>query len=182
MHSLKKKYKGWMCLCLQSSRWRGRRPVCRGSGLARSLHHLLLHLPSLSGKRTRTPAPLYGLFFYLVTSSLHFHTCFSLFFLTCCPFIVCLPAYVSVSAITQCVCTLSPSPSKLSKPLPLDSLQLPLAPGLVTHNVSLYWPLWECDCVWFTLKLHWITQISHLLWGVCCTLVCQSCIRNLFFV
>ncbi|XP_028998475.1 autophagy-related protein 13 isoform X4 [Betta splendens] len=41
----------------------------------------------------------------------------------------------STSPPSQCVCTLSPSPSKLSKPLPLDSLQLPLAPGLVTHTV-----------------------------------------------
>ncbi|XP_028998473.1 autophagy-related protein 13 isoform X2 [Betta splendens] len=41
----------------------------------------------------------------------------------------------STSPPSQCVCTLSPSPSKLSKPLPLDSLQLPLAPGLVTHTL-----------------------------------------------
>lgn len=43
--------------------------------------------------------------------------------------------------LPQCVCTLSPSPSKQSKPTPLDSLQLPLAPGFVTHAVSLCRPL-----------------------------------------
>ncbi|KAM6893691.1 autophagy-related protein 13 [Xenentodon cancila] len=47
---------------------------------------------------------------------------------------VCTTSF-STSPPSQCVCTLSPSPSKLSKPLPLDSLQLPLAPGLVTHNL-----------------------------------------------
>nr|XP_043908770.1 autophagy-related protein 13 isoform X2 [Solea senegalensis] len=46
---------------------------------------------------------------------------------------VCTTSF-STSPPSQCVCTLSPSPSKLSKPLPLDSLQLPLAPGLVTHT------------------------------------------------
>ncbi|MED6266803.1 autophagy protein 13, partial [Characodon lateralis] len=46
---------------------------------------------------------------------------------------VCTTSF-STSPPSQCVCTLSPSPSKLSKPLPLDSLQLPLVPGLVTHN------------------------------------------------
>ncbi|XP_017285509.1 autophagy-related protein 13 isoform X1 [Kryptolebias marmoratus] len=50
---------------------------------------------------------------------------------------VCTTSF-STSPPSQCVCTLSPSPSKLSKPLPLDSLQLPLAPGLVTQ---LCWPL-----------------------------------------
>uniref|UniRef100_A0A146XRA0 Autophagy-related protein 13 n=1 Tax=Fundulus heteroclitus TaxID=8078 RepID=A0A146XRA0_FUNHE len=45
---------------------------------------------------------------------------------------VCTTSF-STSPPSQCVCTLSPSPSKLSKPLPLDSLQLPLAPGLVPH-------------------------------------------------
>ncbi|MEQ2157459.1 autophagy protein 13, partial [Goodea atripinnis] len=39
-----------------------------------------------------------------------------------------------------CVCTLSPSPSKLSKPLPLDSLQLPLAPGLLYASKLSYQP------------------------------------------
>ncbi|XP_041835060.1 autophagy-related protein 13 isoform X1 [Melanotaenia boesemani] len=48
---------------------------------------------------------------------------------------VCTTSF-STSPPSQCVCTLSPSPSKMSKPLPLDSLQLPLAPGLVTHNLS----------------------------------------------
>uniref|UniRef100_A0A3P8TLA9 Autophagy-related protein 13 n=1 Tax=Amphiprion percula TaxID=161767 RepID=A0A3P8TLA9_AMPPE len=47
---------------------------------------------------------------------------------------VCTTSF-STSPPSQCVCTLSPSPSKLSKPLPLDSLQLPLAPGLVTHTL-----------------------------------------------
>lgn len=47
---------------------------------------------------------------------------------------VCTTSF-STSPPSQCVCTLSPSPSKLSKPLPLDSLPLPLAPGLVTHNM-----------------------------------------------
>ncbi|XP_037552454.1 autophagy-related protein 13 [Nematolebias whitei] len=47
---------------------------------------------------------------------------------------VCTTSF-STSPPSQCVCTLSPSPSKLSKPLPLDSLQLPLALGLVTHNL-----------------------------------------------
>ncbi|CAG5932984.1 unnamed protein product [Menidia menidia] len=47
---------------------------------------------------------------------------------------VCTTSF-STSPPSQCVCTLSPSPSKLSKPLPLDSLQLPLGPGLVTHNL-----------------------------------------------
>ncbi|XP_038148249.1 autophagy-related protein 13 [Cyprinodon tularosa] len=47
---------------------------------------------------------------------------------------VCTTSF-STSPPSQCVCTLSPSPSKLSKPLPLDSLQLPLAPGLVAHNL-----------------------------------------------
>ncbi|CAL9698365.1 unnamed protein product [Knipowitschia caucasica] len=46
---------------------------------------------------------------------------------------VCTTSF-STSPPSQCVCTLSPSPSKLSKPLPLDSLPLPLGPGLVTHN------------------------------------------------
>nr|XP_033481303.1 autophagy-related protein 13 isoform X1 [Epinephelus lanceolatus] len=47
---------------------------------------------------------------------------------------VCTTSF-STSPPSQCVCTLSPSPSKLSKPLPLDSLPLPLAPGLVTHTL-----------------------------------------------
>ncbi|XP_022625593.1 autophagy-related protein 13 isoform X2 [Seriola dumerili] len=47
---------------------------------------------------------------------------------------VCTTSF-STSPPSQCVCTLSPSPSKLSKPLPLDSLQLPVAPGLVTHTL-----------------------------------------------
>ncbi|XP_030603424.1 autophagy-related protein 13 isoform X1 [Archocentrus centrarchus] len=47
---------------------------------------------------------------------------------------VCTTSF-STSPPSQCVCTLSPSPSKLPKPLPLDSLQLPLAPGLVTHTL-----------------------------------------------
>ncbi|XP_071320001.1 autophagy-related protein 13 isoform X1 [Trachinotus anak] len=47
---------------------------------------------------------------------------------------VCTTSF-STSPPSQCVCTLSPSPSKLSKPLPLDSLQLPMAPGLVTHTL-----------------------------------------------
>ncbi|KAF6725320.1 Autophagy-related protein 13 [Oryzias melastigma] len=47
---------------------------------------------------------------------------------------VCTTSF-STSPPSQCVCTLSPSPSKMSKPLPLDSLQLPLAPGLVAHNM-----------------------------------------------
>ncbi|XP_074520678.1 autophagy-related protein 13 isoform X2 [Halichoeres trimaculatus] len=47
---------------------------------------------------------------------------------------VCTTSF-STSPPSQCVCTLSPSPSKLSKPLPLDSLQIPLAPGLVTHTL-----------------------------------------------
>ncbi|XP_051283661.1 autophagy-related protein 13 isoform X2 [Dicentrarchus labrax] len=47
---------------------------------------------------------------------------------------VCTTSF-STSPPSQCVCTLSPSPSKLSKPVPLDSLQLPLAPGLVTHTL-----------------------------------------------
>ncbi|KAM8871647.1 autophagy-related protein 13 isoform 3-T4 [Synchiropus picturatus] len=41
---------------------------------------------------------------------------------------VCTTSF-STSPPSQCVCTLSPSPSKLSKPLPLDSLQFQLAPG-----------------------------------------------------
>lgn len=53
-----------------------------------------------------------------------------------------LPVFsFSLSLLPQCVCTLSPSPSKQSKPTPLDSLQLPLAPGFVTHTVSLCRPL-----------------------------------------
>ncbi|KAK5847579.1 hypothetical protein PBY51_016696 [Eleginops maclovinus] len=47
---------------------------------------------------------------------------------------VCTTSF-STSPPSQCVCTLSPSPCKLSKPLPLDSLPLPLAPGLVTHTL-----------------------------------------------
>ncbi|AWP00777.1 Autophagy-related protein 13 [Scophthalmus maximus] len=47
---------------------------------------------------------------------------------------VCTTSF-STSPPSQCVCTLSPSPSKLSKPLPLGSLQLPLAPGLITHTL-----------------------------------------------
>nr|XP_046238314.1 autophagy-related protein 13 isoform X2 [Scatophagus argus] len=47
---------------------------------------------------------------------------------------VCTTSF-STSPPSQCVCTLSPSPSKQSKPVPLDSLQLPLAPGLVTHTL-----------------------------------------------
>ncbi|KAI9525762.1 autophagy protein 13 [Dissostichus eleginoides] len=47
---------------------------------------------------------------------------------------VCTTSF-STSPPSQCVCTLSPSPCKLSKPLPLDSLLLPLAPGLVTHTL-----------------------------------------------
>ncbi|XP_054642038.1 autophagy-related protein 13 isoform X2 [Dunckerocampus dactyliophorus] len=41
----------------------------------------------------------------------------------------------STSPPSQCVCTLSPSPSKLSKALPLDSPQFPLVPGVVTHTL-----------------------------------------------
>ncbi|XP_053273547.1 autophagy-related protein 13 isoform X2 [Pleuronectes platessa] len=47
---------------------------------------------------------------------------------------VCTTSF-STSPPSQCVCTLSPSPSKLPKPLPVDSLQLPLASGLVTHTL-----------------------------------------------
>ncbi|XP_036947717.1 autophagy-related protein 13 isoform X1 [Acanthopagrus latus] len=47
---------------------------------------------------------------------------------------VCTTSF-STSPPSQCVCTLSPSPSKLSKPVPLDNVQLPLAPGLVTHTL-----------------------------------------------
>ncbi|TWW64294.1 Autophagy-related protein 13 [Takifugu flavidus] len=47
---------------------------------------------------------------------------------------VCTTSF-STSPPSQCVCTLSPSPSKQSKPTPLDSLQLPLAPGFVTHTL-----------------------------------------------
>ncbi|KAK5874946.1 hypothetical protein CesoFtcFv8_027486 [Champsocephalus esox] len=47
---------------------------------------------------------------------------------------VCTTSF-STSPPSQCVCTLSPSPCKLSKPLPLGSLPLPLAPGLVTHTL-----------------------------------------------
>lgn len=127
----------------QSAGRGGRRSVRGSSGLAGSLHHLLLHLSSLSGKKKRTK-PLARSPFIAP-----FLTCwdFSPFL---CLFMVSLSLfsfhvfYVCVCEWSQCVCTLSPSPSKLSKPLPLDSLQLPLAPGLVTHNVSLCWSLMVC--------------------------------------
>lgn len=167
---------------VQSSRWGGWRTVCRGSGFTGGLHHLLLYLPTLSGKRTPSPTPLYCLFLYPATS-LRFQTYFLFHFL----FSLCLFSFLSsyyctficvcacVSALTQCVCTLSPSPSKLSKPVPLDNLQLPLAPGLVTHTVSLYWPLWECDCMWDTLN--WTTLLIgpiFFCFGVC---VAPWCVR-----
>ncbi|XP_077456310.1 autophagy-related protein 13 isoform X1 [Stigmatopora argus] len=41
----------------------------------------------------------------------------------------------STSPPSQCICTLSPSPSKLSKALPLDNPQFPLVPGLVAHTL-----------------------------------------------
>ncbi|XP_034029956.1 autophagy-related protein 13 isoform X3 [Thalassophryne amazonica] len=47
---------------------------------------------------------------------------------------VCTTSF-STSPPSQCVCTLTPSPSKLHKPLPVESLQLALAPGLVTHTL-----------------------------------------------
>lgn len=75
--------------------------------------------------------------------SFHFFSSLFVCFLSCFPSIsVCVcPCACVRFAQRQCVCTLSPSPSKLSKPVPLDNVQLPLAPGLVTHTVSLYWPL-----------------------------------------
>ncbi|XP_019734007.1 autophagy-related protein 13 isoform X1 [Hippocampus comes] len=47
---------------------------------------------------------------------------------------VCTTSF-STSPPSQCICTLSPSPSKLSKALPLDNPQFPLVPGLVTHTL-----------------------------------------------
>ncbi|XP_061548975.1 autophagy-related protein 13 isoform X3 [Phycodurus eques] len=41
----------------------------------------------------------------------------------------------STSPPSQCICTLSPSPSKPSQTLPLDNLQFPMVPGLVTHTL-----------------------------------------------
>ncbi|XP_068506054.1 autophagy-related protein 13 isoform X4 [Syngnathus scovelli] len=46
----------------------------------------------------------------------------------------------STSPPSQCFCTLSPSPSKLSKALPLDNPQFPLVSGLVTHPLLSYQP------------------------------------------
>lgn len=117
-----------MCLCVQSARGGGRRRVRRGSGFTGGLHHLLLHLPSLSGwTHTHSPAPPYD--FCLPHTD----------FISLC--LVSLLSFILSICAPQCVCTLSPSPSKQSKPAPMDSLQLPLAPGLVTHTVSLHWPL-----------------------------------------
>ena len=85
---------------------------------------------------------------------------------------------VCVSAFGQCVCTLSPSPCKLSKPLPLDSLPLPLAPGLVTHTVSLYG---HCGSVWCTFlnctKNCWSLTFRHVFWCVCCIIIGFDCVR-----
>ncbi|XP_068165138.1 autophagy-related protein 13 isoform X2 [Antennarius striatus] len=47
---------------------------------------------------------------------------------------VCTTSF-STSPPSQCTRTLSPSPSKQSKPLPLDSLQLPLATGFFSHTL-----------------------------------------------
>ncbi|XP_057673448.1 autophagy-related protein 13 isoform X3 [Corythoichthys intestinalis] len=47
---------------------------------------------------------------------------------------VCTTSF-STSPPSQCICTLSPSPSKLSKALPLDNPQFPLVTGMVTHTL-----------------------------------------------
>ncbi|CAF92078.1 unnamed protein product [Tetraodon nigroviridis] len=69
-----------------------------------------------------TASPRVGLLFSFrpFHPSFHFLTMFF-----CCLYLL----------LPQCVCTLSPSPSKQSKPTPSDSLQLPLAPGFVTHTL-----------------------------------------------
>lgn len=88
--------------------------------------HLLLRLNTLP----YSSKPLCMLLnFYSISDLFHPFSHFTCFFL------------LSLSLLPQCVCTLSPSPSKQSKPTPLDSLQLPLAPGFVTHTVSLCRPL-----------------------------------------
>lgn len=97
---------------------------------------LRLGYPLLLAAPLSLSCDFYSLFFYTYRYiSLSFLSLFSslLSYL--------LYVYLCVSVSPQCVCTLSPSPSKQSKPVPLDSLQLPLAPGLVPHTVSLYWPL-----------------------------------------
>lgn len=76
--------------------------------------------------------------------------------------------------LPQCVCTLSPSPSKQSKPTPLDSLQLPLAPGFVTHTVSLYWPL-----ITETIIHH--QGFLSALWGISIADLTFSCQSDEFF-
>lgn len=84
-------------------------------------------LPLRLDTHTHSPAPPYG--FCLPHTDFISLCLFSLF------------SFILSICAPQCVCTLSPSPSKQSKPTPMDSLQLPLAPGLVTHTVSLHWPL-----------------------------------------
>lgn len=119
-------------MCVQSSRGGGQRNVCRSSGFTGGLHHLLLHLSSFSGwihSHTLQSSSA------CCWTSIQFQTSFTLS-------LTFLPVFsFSSSLLPQCVCTLSPSPSKQSKPTPLDSLQLPLAPGFVTHTVSLCRPL-----------------------------------------
>lgn len=64
----------------------------------------------------------------------------------------------------QCICTLSPSPSKLSKALPLDNPQFPLVPGLVAHTVSLHWHVflfsWISVCLHLCFYLPWLFSIT----------------------
>lgn len=133
------------CLCVQSTRGGRWGSVCRGSGFPGGLHHLLLHLPSLSGDDTTLLLLTSG----LALQPCDFFSCFCPFYFTLFSFslsVIFVTVLLSLPppAVPQCVCTLSPSPSKQPKPIPLDSLQLPLAPGLVTHTVSLNGPLlWE---------------------------------------
>lgn len=148
-----------LCVCAQTSRWRGRRSICRGSGFTGGLHHLLLHLPSLSGMRTLSPALLHCLF---ILSALHFHTYFSFHF-----FLLSLSVFFPVFLLSLCVCVLrnvsvcvlwvlrpqnclSPSPWTMCSSHWLLDLSLTL---------WVYTGHWECDCVWDTFT--WMNTVDH---------------------
>lgn len=101
-------------------------------------------------------SPSLTMWFLLLLLSFSFHTFFFLS-LRRLPY-----RFANLPAVPQCVCTLSPSPSKQPKPIPLDSLQLPLAPGLVTHTVSLNGLLlWE----WTLLVIWGFSLGSHLIFA-----------------
>ncbi|KAM9827972.1 autophagy-related protein 13 isoform 3-T3 [Syngnathus typhle] len=81
---------------------------------------------------------------------------------------VCTTSF-STSPPSQCFCTLSPSPSKLSKALPLDNPQFPLVPGLVTHPAqSIYTEFAKddsCICSPFCLHMQLLSYQPAVLAG-----------------